>query len=166
VSAWPLTGGDGSISTVRSGIDGSFELKIPAGTQAVQAIVSPPGGALKAYEVNVASDADLLFQVEPSGGEVVVSLGKGEVSDDRILVVWQDNVGIPFGTLVRWTEGHGARFRQGNQFHLPQLAPGNYTVCLGAAAVAASSELDAWKNRASCASGYLSAASALDLRLP
>jgi hypothetical protein len=166
VSAWPLTGGDGSISTVRSGIDGSFELKIPAGTQAVQAIVSPPGGALKAYEVNVASDADLLFQVEPSGGEVVVSLGKGEVSDDRILVVWQDNIGIPFGTLVRWTEGHGARFRQGNQFHLPQLAPGNYTVCLGAAAVVASSEIDAWKNRASCASGYLSAASALDLRLP
>jgi hypothetical protein len=27
-------------------------------------------------------------------------------------------------------------------------------------------ELDAWKSRASCASGYLSAASALDLRLP
>jgi hypothetical protein len=57
------------------------------------------------------------------------------------------------------------RFRQGNQFHLPQLALGNYTVCLGAA-VMASSELDAWKDRASCASGYLSAASALDLRLP
>ena len=166
VSAWPMTGGDGGVSTVRSGLDGGFELKVPVGAQILQAIVSPPGGALKAYEANVSSDADLLFQVEPSGGEVVVSLGKEAAAGDRILAVWQENIGIPFGTLAHWAEGHGARFRQGSQFHIPQLAPGNYTVCLGAAEVVASSELDAWKSRASCASGYLSAASALDLRLP
>ncbi len=166
VNAWPRSGGDGIASTVRSGLDGSFELKVPAGTQDLQAIVSPPGGALKAYEVNVSGDAEILFQVEPSGGEVVVALGKDEPSDSRILALWQDDIGIPTGTLVRWAEGHGARFRQDRQIHIPQLAPGNYTVCLGLAAMVSSSELEPWKSRASCASGYLAPASALDLRLP
>ncbi len=168
VSAWPTLGGDGVVSTVRSGLDGSFELKMPVGTQAVQAVVSPPGGALKAYEMNVSSDAELLFQVERLGGEVVVSPGKNEPSDGRILAVWQDDIGIPLGTLASWTEGHGVRFlfQQGNQMHLPQLATGYYTVCHGAVSMMVPGELDTWKSRASCASGYLTAASVLDLRLP
>jgi hypothetical protein len=50
---------------------------------------------------------------------------------------------------------------------IPQLAPGFYTVCLGAAVVTASSDLEEWKkSRGTCASGYLAGASALDLRLP
>lgn len=166
VNAWPTLGGDGVASTLRSGLDGSFELKVPVGTQAVQAVVSPPGGTLKAYEVNVSSDAELLFQVEPQGGEVIVTLGKNEPSDNRTLAVWQDDLGIPVGMLVRWAEGHGARvsFQQGSEVHFPQLAPGHYTVCFGAAEMVA--QLDAWRSRAKCASGYLAAASTLDLRLP
>ncbi|HYO12489.1 MAG TPA: carboxypeptidase-like regulatory domain-containing protein [Thermoanaerobaculia bacterium] len=167
VSSWPTLGGDGVVSTARSRLDGSFELKVPAGTQAVQMIVSPPAGALKAYEMNVSSDAELLFQVEPLGGELVVALEKSEPAVREILAIWQEDIGIPLGTLVRWAEGHGVRFRQGNRVHIPQLAPGSYTVCLGAPALVASSELDAWKkSRARCATGYLAAASVLDLRLP
>ncbi len=166
VSAWSTSSGDGVVSTVRSGLDGRFELKLPAGTQVVQAVVSPPGGALKAYEVNVSSDAEILFQVESSGGEVVMDLGKSGPPDGGILVVWQDDIGIPLGTLVRWTEGHGVRFQQGSQVHIPQLAPGYYAVCVGTAAIVASSDIDAWKTRGRCASGYLAAASTLDLRLP
>jgi hypothetical protein len=144
------------------------EVTVPVGTQVVQAIVSPPGGALKAYEMNVSSDVELTLQVEPQGGEVVVALGKSEPPDDRILAVWQDDIGIPVGVLASWTEGHGVRFRfeQGSLVQIPQLAPGNYTVCLGTAAMVASSELGGWKSRAKCASGYLAAASALDLRIP
>jgi hypothetical protein len=167
VSSWPTTGGDGVLQTVRSQLDGSFELKVPVGTQAVQMIVSPPGGALKAYEVDVSRDAELLFQVEPLGGELVVALGKSEPAGSEILALWQEDIGIPLGTLVRWAEGHGIRFKQGNQVRIPQLAPGSYTVCLGAPAILASSDLEAWKkSQARCASGYLAAASVLDLRLP
>lgn len=73
VGARVLEGG-GSLLTARSGFDGGFELQIPEEAQRLQAIVSPPGGALKAYEVDVSHGADLLLQVEPSGGDVVVRL--------------------------------------------------------------------------------------------
>jgi hypothetical protein len=159
-------GGGGSLLTARSGFDGRFQLEIPEEAQILQAIVSPPGGALKAYEVDVSSGADLLLQVEPSGGDVVVRLGKETGSDDRILAVWQDEIGIPFGTLAQWTEGHGVRFWQAGQYHLSQLAPGQYTVCLGAAAPSSPGESDAWKRQSSCASGYLAPGGTLDLRLP
>jgi hypothetical protein len=165
VSAWSTTGGDGIATTVRSGLDGGFEIKVPVGTETLQAIVSPPGGALKAYELNVTSDAGIVFQVESVGGEILVSLGKRDPSDGRLLVLWQDDIGIPVGTLVRWTEGHGARFLQGSQVHLPEMAPGTYTVCLGASEVTAPSEMEAWKTKANCASGYLTTASTLNLVL-
>jgi hypothetical protein len=128
-------------------------------------IVSPPGGALKAYEVDVASGAELLFQVDPLGGELVVDLGKSGSYDDKVFAIWQNDVGIPTGMLVSWAEGNGGRFFQGKQVRIPQLAPGSYTVCLGTSAVVASHELDAWKGRARCATGYLAAGSSLDLRL-
>ncbi len=168
VNVWPASGGNGVASTLRTGLDGTFELKVPEGTQAVQAIVSPPGGALKAYEVNVSSDAELLLQVEPQGGDLVVNSGKNEPSGDQTLVVWQEDIGIPMGMLVHWAEGHGVRFafQQGREIRIPQLAPGRYTVCFGAAEVMAPSELEAWKSRSRCASGFLAAASTLDLRLP
>lgn len=166
VSAWPVEGGDGIVSTVRSRLDGNFEIKVPEGTQAVQVVVSPPGGALKAYEVAVSNGAELLFQVEPQGGELVVDLGSEDLSRRGLLTVWQGNVGIPVSTLVRWTEGHGARFLDRGQVRVPQLAPGSYTVCVGAAAVIDPREIEEWKkSRATCASGYLAAASELGLRL-
>ena len=50
--------------------------------------------------------------------------------------------------------------------HIPQLAPGFYTVCLGAIAMIDPGEIEEWKkSRATCASGYLAAASALELRV-
>ncbi len=164
VKVWPAAGG--VVSTLRSGLDGSFELKVPADTQAVQAIVGPPGGALKAREVSVANDAELMLPVEPLGGEVIVDLGKREVLDTGVLLLWQDEIRIPFGTLVGWAEGHGVRFVQGSQVRIPQLAPGHYTVCVGAPEVATPGGLEAWKNRSKCAAGFLSPASVLDLRLP
>lgn len=166
VTAWPVGSGDGVVSTAQSRLDGNFELKVPEGTQSVQVVVSPPGGALKAYEVTVSSEAELLLQVEPQGGELVIDLGKEDLTKRGTLAVWQGNVGIPVSTLVHWTEGHGARFLDGSQVRVPQLAPGSYTVCVGAAAVIDPTEIEDWKkSRATCASGYLTAASALDLRL-
>ncbi|MFL6194441.1 MAG: carboxypeptidase regulatory-like domain-containing protein [Thermoanaerobaculia bacterium] len=165
VSVWPSQGGDGVVSAVRSGLDGSFELRVPVGTQRVRAIVSPPGGALKAYELPVDGDAAVLLQVEPEGGELVVDVGKNELSGERTLTFWQDGIGLPGGTLARWAEGHGVRYLQGNEVHVPHLAPGQYTVCLGAAALFAQNEIEDWKSRASCTSGYL-AGSGLGLRLP
>lgn len=166
VSAWPRSGGDGGIQTVRSRLDGDFELKMPADTQALQLIVSPPGGALKIHEVNALSDAELLFPVEPLGGELVIDLGKGGLADNETTVIWQEGLWIPLGTLKSWAEGHGVRFWQENRFRIPHLAPGSYTVCLGAPAAVLSNEIEVWKSRTRCATGYLAAGSSLDLRLP
>ena len=121
---------------------------------------------LREYELNVSKEAELLFQVEPQGGELVVDVGKEDSFEGRILAVWQGDIGLPLGTLIQWTEGHGVRFLEDGQVRIPQLAPGNYTVCLGAPTVIDPGEIEEWKkSRATCASGYLTAASALDLRL-
>lgn len=166
VDAWPAAGGDGVVSTVRSGIDGGFELKVPESTNVLRVVVSPPAGALKVYEVNVSDEAEILLQVEAQGGELLIDLGRDDAVEDKILAVWQGDIGIPLGTLIHWTEGLGARFHDRGQVHIPQLAPGFYTVCLGAPAVIDRAEIDEWKkSRGTCASGYLAGAAALDLRL-
>ena len=168
VDAWPVGQGDGYISSVRSGIEGSFDFQVPEGTHIAQIVVSPPAGALKAFEVSASQDeTELLLQVEPKGGELVVDLGKEDRLESGIFALWQGEVGIPVSTLIRWSEGHGVRFLNGVQVRIPQLAPGYYTVCLGPPAVLDPSGLEEWKkSRATCASGYLTASSALDLRLP
>ena len=109
-------------------------------------------------------DAELLLQVEPIGGELVVGVDE-ESLEGRILAVWQGDIGIPLGTLVHWTEGLGKRFFDHSEVRIPQLAPGFYTVCLGAAAVIDPGAIEEWKGRGACVSGYLSAASNLELRL-
>jgi hypothetical protein len=166
LGVWPVEGGNGAVSAVRSQIDGAFEVQVPEGTPAVTVVVSPPVGALKAYQVAV-SQSELLLQVEPQGGELVLDLGKEEALEGRILAVWQGDIGIPIGTLIRWTEGHGARFMDRGRVRIPQLAPGYYTACLGAPAMIDPAAIEEWKKgRANCASGYLAGASTLDLRLP
>lgn len=165
ILAWSVGGGDGVASTVRSRLDGSFEVKVPAGTSLARIVVSPPGGALKAYEVAAANEAELLFQVEPLGGELLVDVGKAEAFQGRILALWQGDIGISMATLIRWSEGHGARFLDGTQIRIPQLAAGFYTVCLGLPAVVDPSQIEEWKKQGACDSGYLAAGSSLGLRL-
>lgn len=96
----------------------------------------------------------------------MIDFGKSGLADNEAPIVWQEGLWIPLGTLKDWAEGHGVRFWQGNLFRIPQLAPGSYTVCLGAPGAVLSNEIEAWKGQAKCATGYLAAGSSLDLRLP
>jgi hypothetical protein len=161
VYAWPTSGGSGSVSTVRTRPDGSFEVKLPERTSAVHVVVSPPGGKLKTYEVRVAGTEEVVLPVGTEGGDLLVDLGK---RDPEIFAVWQDEIGIPFGVLASWTLGNGMPFMDGPRVRLPQLAAGFYTVCSGPAAVV--EDDTSWRERARCSSGYLAAGSALELRLP
>lgn len=166
VSAWPVDGGDGTVSTVRSGIDGGFEIRVPEGTRSLRVVLSPPAGALKSMDVEISPDSAFLLQVEPQGGELVVDVGKEDSLDGKVLALWQGGIGIPVGTLLRWAEGNGVRFLDGGRVRIPRLAAGDYTVCLGIAAVIDPGEIEEWKkSRATCASGYLATASSLHLRL-
>lgn len=165
VDAWPAPSPGGTVSTVRTQLDGSFELTVPEGTRGLQAVLSPPGGALKAFTTFLSSGAELLFQVEPNGGELRIEPDSKDALEHMVVAVWQGDIGIPLGILYNWAEGHGVRFIEGGRVRIPQLAPGFYTVCLGLPAVADPSAVDEWKSRGECASGYLSAGSTLDLRL-
>lgn len=163
VSAWPDTGGDGTISTLRTRLDGSFELKLPERSGAMQVIVRAPGGKLKAYNVALAGAEEVVLQVETHGGEVLIDVGSREAFDDELLAVWQGEIAMPTGILVRWAQGHGVRYLEGSRVRLPEVASGFYTACAGSPAVV---EIETWKQRARCSSGYLAAGSALELRLP
>lgn len=129
-------------------------------------VLSPPAGALKSMDVEISPDSAFLLQVEPQGGELVVDVGKEDSLDGKVLALWQGGIGIPVGTLLRWAEGNGVRFLDGGRVRIPRLAAGDYTVCLGIAAVIDPGEIEEWKkSRATCASGYLATASSLHLRL-
>ena len=111
--------------------------------------------------MSISNEAELLLQVEPLGGDLVVEVGKEEQLEGRILAVWQGDIGVPLGTLIQWAEGHAVRFFERGQVHVPQLAPGFYTVCLGTPAVIDPIAVEDWKHEGTCASGYLAAGSTL-----
>ncbi len=171
IDAWPPIGGDGLITTARSGIDGRFQLRVPADVSALVAVVSPPGGALKAYSVAIDRTDEIALQVEPEGADLTVDFGKGGeglkkgLAQGAAFSLWQDGIRMPYASLVRWTEGHGTRFVQGNGVHVAQLAGGTYTACFGMRAIGEQS-FDEIAGKARCATGYLAPPAGLELRLP
>ncbi len=164
VYAWPTSGGNGSVSTVTTRADGSFEVKLPETTSAVKMVVCPPGGKLTAYEIQLARAEEFVLPIGTDGGDLLIDLNKRDAAEREVFFVWQNEVAIPFGVLAHWTQGNGVPLTIEPRVHLPQLAAGSYTVCNSRPELA---EDDAsWRQRARCASGYLAPGSALELRLP
>lgn len=152
----------------RTGLDGSFSVRIPVKAEALLAIVSAPGHALKALEFPV-TEHTVILNIPENGGSLDVALSEtAEQAQARklTLAVLQDGRFLPPSTLYRWAAGHGLRFQDQTGIHLPRMAPGEYKVCMGPLALLEDWEASAWLATARCAQGYLSEGSRLDLRLP
>jgi hypothetical protein len=154
----------GSADQVRSGIDGSFTFRVDARTEAVVAVVSPPGMALQAFSVPIGSDP-IAFNVSEEAGDLDVTLPFNlRDSADQLVLVFQNGLPLSIATLVPWTEGHGQKFDSASGFHVPNVAPGEYVVCVGAPTIStATATPESSRQNGQCVSGLLTNGG--DLRL-
>lgn len=152
----------------RTDLDGHFSAEVPGGTSVAIAVVSAPGHALQAFSIS-ASEEQVVLEVPAVGGtlEVLLSGGEGAGSpwEGAVVVVWQDGLPLSLSALFEWAAGYGERFSEEvPRLRIPQLAPGEYTVCVGPPAYVAGSEIESWKaGQAQCHSGYLPPEATLSL---
>jgi hypothetical protein len=155
----------GRVAQVRTGIDGSFSVQVDAKAEAVVAVVSPPGNALKAISVPVTSDPAVL-EVREDGGDLEVELPFKLSDADREVLVLQNGLPLPVPSLLLWTEGHGQRFESNAGFHASNVAAGGYEVCIGPPKLSEEKlNLEARRRDSHCAAGTLTSGSVLRLDL-
>lgn len=158
----------GRTESARTGLDGRFSVKVPGKAEMLAVVVSPPGGALKAFQVPAIGDPVVLQVTEEAGDlEVVLPVSTEEAAEKGfVLSLTQDGVFLSPSLLLRWAEGHGVPHITPSGVQAPRLAPGEYEACFGPAAITESHEVADWKSRrAICATGYLSNGSRLMLEL-
>lgn len=168
VVAQPLQPPVGFAASARAGVDGVFELEIPARTDRVQLVVSPPGYSLKTYQLE-ADGAQMILNVPQDGGTLEFSLPyKAEEAreEDLAYVVFQNGLPLHRPQLMSWARGHGGRYSDasGADFQIPQLAPGDYRVCVVKRAAFTDWALSGWqKGAAECVAGPLASGGTLRL---
>ncbi len=116
----------------RAAADGSFEARLPAGTESAEAVVAALGSALTAFELKPGPSVDLT--VVELGGRVEVTLGAPfarRVSEEgAFLMLFQNGLELPPYVLSAWARSHGESSSLGGRRHFPALAPGSYSACL------------------------------------
>jgi len=152
----------------RTGEGGEFTVELPEKAKAAQLIVSPPGYALKAFNVAV-DEAPAVLRVGSEAGDLEVEspYSREEVEGRFVLQIFQDGIPLSTGDLLQWTLAHGKEFTnpERTRIHAAELAPGDYLVCL----VPRDGRAPAGQNNvpagAACSSGTLTPGAVLRLQL-
>lgn len=159
-------------SSARTGLDGSFSAQVPEPTEAVVAVVSAPGNALKVFEVE-ATGAPVTLSVPSVGGALEITFHETEEAvrtGDLLLLYFQDNLPLSLQTLRQWALGHGVSFYTPGppgRLHYPSLAPGDYRVCVVQSTIVPDGEVSSWIDKTGrCASGRLEGGETLRLEIP
>jgi Carboxypeptidase regulatory-like domain len=148
--------------------EGLFELDVPAIAQRAVAVVSAPGYALRAFDAPL-DGGPLSLAVSEEGGELEIALSRNPeelMARNLRLVLLQNGLEIPSFLLGRWVEHQGIPRESGQTLRLPDLAPGEYRVCLVPWQVQPAEGREAGsEGEATCDSGALPAGGTLSLKL-
>lgn len=150
-----------TIEMATSRADGSFDMEIDRSARAIRLLVAAPGFAARAVELSV-PDSDqfgVRLSVGPEGGLLRIVLpapGPSEGPAPGLLT--QRGVPLPLYLYTRWSELHGYGSHESGELLLPDMEPGDYTVC-----VPASEPTAAGATEIECASGFLVASGELTL---
>ena len=161
--------------SVRTEPDGTFTAQVPAAAEAIDVVVSSPGYGLKAFPVAVGGAPPPPLVVDEESGSLEIVFPP-PAADSQLkatsLWVFQNSLPLLPDTLHQWALGHGqepARERgsgKGPTWTLPELAPGDYRVCLVDQSLLVSWELSGWTSPAvACSAGQLTAGGSLQLDL-
>lgn len=134
VLAFPITT-DGTLPTVavpqtRSGIDGSFELDLPANSVSVRLMVLAPGWTLHVERVPLDAEQPTLVQLRQDGGRLV--LRESTTEDERVALLLVDGHPLDFlklSLLRRWAQSNGRPPAEDEVLTLPAMPSGSYAYC-------------------------------------
>jgi hypothetical protein len=139
-------------------VTGSFELRVPQGTQALTLFVFALGYAMRMLPVAVDPMQSLDITVEPAGGTLVL-----EVPDGPPAVVVHGDAFSLESILGLWARMQGSRPpAAGGLLVVPNVEAGPYSLCAQQGSLRRGSAPPA----SQCASGMLAPQGRLDLRLP
>jgi hypothetical protein len=159
---------DGGGAAAMTGTDGTFQVDLPQAATRVVAIVSAPGFALRAFDMQ-AEDKSLLLPVTQEKGGLEITLpipGDELLRDNLVLAAFQNGLPLPSSVLGQWASDHGQARKAGIRILLvPEVAPGEYRVCLLPRQLEL---LLPWSaappEGAACASGFLTSGAILSLK--
>jgi len=158
-------GGGGAVAT--SGTDGSFHVDLPQRVSRVEAIVSAPGFALRAFDASAEGEPLALQVTEEAGNlEITIPLTDDEaLRENLILAVFQNGLYVPGSILGQWTADQGqSRERRGRALQVPNVAPGEYRACLVPRPMEDSLSSILISEGAACDSGLLAPGATLSLK--
>jgi hypothetical protein len=124
---------DGGGGVAATGLDGAFTVELPRVSPRVVAIVSAPGFPLRAFDTAVDGQRVSLPMREEGGNLEIGAPGSGEdfARDNLTLAILQNGVPIPLSVLTRWAYEHGQpRGAEGQSLRIPDVASGEYRVCI------------------------------------
>jgi len=160
-------GGGGAATTTET--DGAFHANLPQPVSRVEAIVSAPGYALQAFET-LTGEVSLVLQVSEAAGTLEITppfAGDDLARHDLVLAAFQNGLPIPVAVLSQWAREQG-RGMEGTEraLRVPNVAPGQYRVCLIPRQLELSLPWGVLPQETPCDSGLLAPGASLSLKPP
>jgi hypothetical protein len=158
---------DGGQAVAMTGTDGAFQVDLARAAPRVLAVVSAPGFALRAFDAQTEQESLLLPVTEPSGSlEITLPLTGDEIlRKNLVLAAFQNGLPVPIAVLSQWARDHGQTWEIADRtLRLPEVAPGEYRVCLLPRQLELSLPWSSAPTSPDCASGLLSPGATLSLK--
>ena len=158
---------DGGGGVAMTGTDGAFQVDLSQAATRVVAIVSAPGFALRAFDAQVEKELLPLPVTEQGGSlEIILPLTGDELlRENLVLAAYQNGLPVPIAVLSQWASDHGqARSIADRTLRVPEVAPGEYRVCLLPRQLELLLPWSSVPASADCASGLLAPGATLSLK--
>jgi hypothetical protein len=158
---------DGGGAAGTTGSDGTFHVDLPRAASSIIAIVSAPGFALRAFDAQVETESLLLPVTEESGDlAITLPLTSDELLRKNLfLATFQNGLPVPGAVLSQWANDHGqALVGPDHTLRVPDVAPGDYRVCLLPRQLELLLPWSSMPAGAACASGSLAPGTTLSLK--
>lgn len=158
---------DGGGGLAMTGTDGGFQIDLAQAATRVVAIVSAPGFALRAFDAQAEKEPLPLPVTEQSGSlEITLPLSEDEfLRENLFLAAYQNGLPVPVAVLSQWASDHGqARSFADRTLRVPEVAPGEYRVCLLPRQLELLLPWSSVPASADCASGFLAPGATLSLK--
>ena len=158
-------GGGGAAMT---DTDGAFQMDLPQAASRLVAVAAAPGFALRAFDAQAEGDKPLLLPLTEDRGSLEITLpltGDELLRDDLFLAVFQNGLPIPRSAMGQWAHDHGQALDDATRtLRVPEVAPGDYRVCLLPRQLELLLPWSSVPEGAGCASGLLAPGTTLSLK--
>jgi hypothetical protein len=160
-----------AFSYLATDASGKVRIPLPSEIERLGGVILPPGYAFQAFDVTLEKERTISVVVTRFGGTLRLRLPSPLSGQDRsrALIGWEDGILVPSYALLDWARVNGVAVdRHGTQFTIPQVAPGEYKLCVGPVAAALEAGSTSNAEDAACGEGFVPrlGEATVDLRPP